>query len=66
MKAFLQYKTFTLQLADEIATLAIQTCYKNGFKPVAVCVMDQAGYPIVTKRADGCAVSIVVLNFGAV
>jgi uncharacterized protein GlcG (DUF336 family) len=62
MKAFLQYKTLSLKVADEIATLAIQTCLKSGFKPVAVCVMDQAGYPIVAKRADGCTVSI--LNSG--
>jgi uncharacterized protein GlcG (DUF336 family) len=64
MTKFLQYKTFSLKVADEIATLAIQTCHKSGFNPVAVCVMDQAGYPIVTKRADGCAVSI--LNAGTV
>jgi uncharacterized protein GlcG (DUF336 family) len=59
MAKFLKYKTFSLKVADEIATLAIQTCHKSGFQPVAVCVMDQAGYPIVTKRADGCAVSIL-------
>lgn len=62
MTKFLQYKTFSLQVADEIATLAIQTCIKSGFKPVAVSVMDQAGYSIVTKRMDGCTVSI--LNAG--
>ncbi len=60
MAKFLKYKTFSLKVADEIATLAIQTCHKSGFQPVAICVMDQAGYPIVTKRADGCTVSIYI------
>jgi uncharacterized protein GlcG (DUF336 family) len=47
-------KSLDLALADEIASLAILTCGRNAFNPVAVCVMDPAGNEIVTKRMDGC------------
>lgn len=57
MASLLHFKTLPLSVADEMATLAIQTAKQHSFKPIAVCVMDASGYPIVTKRADGVAVS---------
>jgi ABC-type phosphate transport system permease subunit len=59
MNGILTKKTLSLAIADEIATLAIQACKNNGFKPISVCVMDPSGYEIVTKRMDGCPVSIL-------
>ena len=50
----LQYKTLSLDVADEIASKAIQTAKDNGFNPIAICVLDHAGNPIVAKRMDGC------------
>ena len=54
MSGFLYYKTLTLEVADEIATAAIDTAKMNGFNPLAVCVLDAAGVPIVMKRMDQC------------
>jgi uncharacterized protein GlcG (DUF336 family) len=54
MSPFLKFKTLSLRAADEIASLAIQTAQRNSFAPVAVCVMDSSGYPIVSKRMDNC------------
>ena len=58
MSGILTKKTLSLAIADEIATFAIQACKSNGFKPISICVMDPSGYEIVTKRMDGCPVSI--------
>jgi len=54
MSGFNTTKSLTLAVADEIATLAVQAAKKNGFNPVAICVMDPSGHEIVTKRMDGC------------
>eukprot|EP00542_Grammatophora_oceanica_P020713 CAMPEP_0194052360 /NCGR_PEP_ID=MMETSP0009_2-20130614/45182_1 /TAXON_ID=210454 /ORGANISM="Grammatophora oceanica, Strain CCMP 410" /LENGTH=174 /DNA_ID=CAMNT_0038699909 /DNA_START=167 /DNA_END=691 /DNA_ORIENTATION=- len=51
---FITYKTITLDVADQIASIAIETAKKNGFNPMAVCVLDATGVPIVTKRMDHC------------
>lgn len=59
MSGILTTKTMSLAVADEIATLAIKACKNNGFKPISICVMDPAGHEIVTKRMDGCPVSIM-------
>ena len=59
MSGILTTKTMSLAVADEIATLAIKACKTNGFKPISICVMDPAGHEIVTKRMDGCPVSIM-------
>jgi uncharacterized protein GlcG (DUF336 family) len=52
--SFVRFKTLSLKVADEIASIAISTAQKNAFAPIAVCVMDSTGYPIVTKRMDAC------------
>jgi uncharacterized protein GlcG (DUF336 family) len=54
MSGFLHYKTLSLEVADEIASHAIQTAKDNGFNPLAVCVLDAAGVPVVMKRMDQC------------
>jgi len=47
-------KSLSLAAADEIASLAVAAAQQNSFSPVCVCVLDSAGYEIVTKRMDGC------------
>jgi uncharacterized protein GlcG (DUF336 family) len=59
MSNFVTFKTLSLKVADEIAALAVQTAQRNAFPPIAVCVMDVSGNPIVTKRMDSCPVSKV-------
>jgi uncharacterized protein GlcG (DUF336 family) len=54
MTSFVRFKTLSLKVADEIASQAIHTAQVNGFNPIAVCVMDSTGFPIVTKRMDFC------------
>ena len=54
MSSFVRFKTLSLKVADEIASKAIHTAQVNGFNPIAVCVMDSTGFPIVTKRMDFC------------
>ena len=54
---YLQLKTLSLKAADDIASRCVQIALKNSFNPVAVCVMDAGGAPIVTKRMDNCPVS---------
>lgn len=54
MASFIRYKTLSLKVADEIASLTIQAAQRNAFAPIAVCVMDATGFPIVTKRMDDC------------
>ena len=49
-------KTLTLQVADELANKAVEAALRNNFHPIAICVMDPFGYPIVTKRMDACPV----------
>lgn len=51
-------KSLTLQVADEIANKAVEAAVRHHFHPIAVCVMDPFGYPIVTKRMDGCPVGV--------
>jgi uncharacterized protein GlcG (DUF336 family) len=51
---FLHYKTLTLEVADQIAATSIETAKLHGFNPLAVCVLDAAGVPIVMKRMDHC------------
>ena len=43
----------TLQEADRIAGEALGVAAGRGFKPVAICVLDVGGNPIVVKRQDG-------------
>ena len=45
----------TLRAADQIATGAIATAQRNGFKPITATVVDPAGNTIVQKRMDGCS-----------
>jgi uncharacterized protein GlcG (DUF336 family) len=52
--SFVRFKTLSLKVADEIASITISTAQKHAFAPIAVCVMDSTGYPIVTKRMDAC------------
>lgn len=52
--SFIRFKTLSLKVADEITSNAIHTAQINGFSPIAVCVMDSTGFPIVTKRMDYC------------
>lgn len=47
-------KTLTLEAADEIATIVVKTCQKNGFKPISVSVVDASSEIIVQKRMTGC------------
>jgi uncharacterized protein GlcG (DUF336 family) len=54
MSNFLHYKTLSLEVADEIASHTVETAKLNGFSPLAVCVLDAAGVPIVIKRMDQC------------
>ncbi len=58
MSGLLTTTTLSLAAADEIATLAIKACQSNEFKPISICVMDPFGHEIVTKRMDGCPVSL--------
>lgn len=51
---FRSVKTLTLEAADEVATLVVKTCQSNGFKPIAVSVVDASSDVIVQKRMDGC------------
>jgi uncharacterized protein GlcG (DUF336 family) len=54
LKLFSQWKSLSLKSADEIASKAISIAERNKFAPVAICVMDAVGHPIVTKVMDGC------------
>jgi uncharacterized protein GlcG (DUF336 family) len=49
-------QTFSLSIADEIATKALTVCAKNGFAPMAVSIVDTSGHVIVSKRMDNCPV----------
>ena len=60
MTRLLTTKSLSLAIADEIASLAIEAATTQGFNPISICVMDSAGAEIVTKRMDGCPVSIVM------
>ncbi|CAJ1366973.1 unnamed protein product [Effrenium voratum] len=52
--AFLSQATLSLDLADEITKHAVNVCKSQGFKPISICVLDNAGAVIVQKRMDGC------------
>jgi uncharacterized protein GlcG (DUF336 family) len=52
--SLITFRTLSLKAADEIASFAIQIAQRNAFAPIAVCVMDASGYPIVSKRMDKC------------
>mmetsp|Transcript_1327 Transcript_1327/g.1684 ORF Transcript_1327/g.1684 Transcript_1327/m.1684 type:complete len:165 (+) Transcript_1327:169-663(+) len=52
--SYIQLKTLSLKAADDIASRCVQIALKNAFNPVAICVMDSGGAPIVTKRMDNC------------
>jgi uncharacterized protein GlcG (DUF336 family) len=43
----------TLEEADAIATAGLAAAGSRGLKPVAICVLDPGGHPIVIKRQDG-------------
>ena len=58
--ALFRTKRLTLAIADEMATLAVSAAKANKFAPIAVTVMDPDGGEIVTKRMDGCPVSVLV------
>ena len=45
----------SMEMADAIATASVNACKKNGFKPVAIAVLDPGGAVIVSKRMTGCA-----------
>ena len=44
----------SLEMADQIASGAIQVCKRNGFAPITVNVMNSSGNIIVRKSMDGC------------
>ena len=54
ISAFISTKSLSLNVADEIASLAIKACKTHQFNPVSVVVMDPNGNEIVSKRMDGC------------
>jgi uncharacterized protein GlcG (DUF336 family) len=39
--------------ADQIVQLALEAAAERGFPPLAVCVIDVTGEPVVLRRADG-------------
>ena len=47
--------SLTLEVADIIATAAVQTCMMKKYLPITVVVLDEAGHTIVSKRMDGCS-----------
>ena len=47
-------KTLTLEAADIISVHAIKACVRQGFNPVTITVLDNAGDILVVKRMDGC------------
>lgn len=47
-------KTISLEAADEIATIVVETCKRHEFKPISVSVVDASSEIIVQKRMDGC------------
>ena len=47
----------SLNVADRIASGAIESCIQSGFPPITVTVVDPSGEIIVTKRMDGCTKS---------
>ena len=46
--------SITMETADEIASGAVAACKTQGFKPVAVTVLDASGDVLVMKRMTGC------------
>ena len=62
---FLSSETLPLSVADEMASIAVETCKSKGFKPVSVCVLDNSGYVIVSKRCDGCSVRVGMKGNGS-
>eukprot|EP00746_Dinoflagellata_sp_MGD_P115411 gnl/MRDRNA2_/MRDRNA2_51543_c0_seq1.p1 gnl/MRDRNA2_/MRDRNA2_51543_c0~~gnl/MRDRNA2_/MRDRNA2_51543_c0_seq1.p1 ORF type:complete len:187 (+),score=30.90 gnl/MRDRNA2_/MRDRNA2_51543_c0_seq1:62-562(+) len=46
--------TISLEAADEIARIVIETCKRNEFNPITVSVVDSSSEIIVQKRMDGC------------
>ena len=47
--------SLTLEVADIIATAAVQTCMLKKYQPITVVVLDAAGHTVVSKRMDGCS-----------
>lgn len=45
----------TLEIADSMCSIAVQTALQRKFKPISVVVLDMGGNTIVSKRMDGCA-----------
>ena len=54
MSVFRTTRTLTLEVADEISNLIIETCKKNAFNPVTITVVDASSNIILQKRMDGC------------
>lgn len=54
MAKFLQSKSITLEMAQDIAARAVQTAKENKFKPVGVTVLDSSGDVVAQLRMDNC------------
>ncbi len=48
----LRTKSLTLEIAQDIASKAIQVAKENRFAPVAVTVLDACGHTVVQYRMD--------------
>jgi hypothetical protein len=59
--SLLTTRTLSLAVADEISSLVVKAALANKFNPISVCILDNAGNEIVSKRMDGCPVSVVLV-----
>ena len=61
--SLLTTRTLSLAVADEISSLVVKAALANDFNPISVCILDNAGNEIVTKRMDACPVSTALALF---
>jgi uncharacterized protein GlcG (DUF336 family) len=54
MSMLLRTKSLTLEIAQDIASKAIQVAKENRFAPVGVTVLDACGHTVVQYRMDKC------------